>query len=405
MRTPSPEERVRFGPYELNVYSGELRKSGRRIRLQQQPLKILALLLENPGELVTRETLRARLWPDGLYVDFEHGLNRSVNKLRRALLDSPDSPRYVETLSSRGYRFIAPVELRSTLSSRLTEAPQPEETTTTVATSPSTAPRIVTSLQPAPFDSEPALMSANAPSRKLIIRSVLAASFVIVLLLGSIRFLGLTNSMAGSVDSAGPKISSLVIEKNGALDPIEEGFKLRLLGHYQWEVVRNAANHGVDRLKILSDDQAYYYRTLTSAEKQFALSRNWKLTCVCALEKGSASTVIDFGPGLRRFDIEFLQEGSKYFVALTKQISPDEEWEQKIEFPGVADIDHPHTYELRFDHLSQTANLLIDGDQMASGYRGHTQFLEDRGLFFGSYSYLSEKTGVGVFRTVRFEVH
>src|SRR5579863_4155819 len=111
MRTPSPRENFRFGPYELNQSSGELRKDGKRIRIQQQPLKILGMLVENPGELVTREQLRARLWPDGLYLDFEHGLNRAVNKLRRALLEAADSPRYVETLPARGYRFIALVEV------------------------------------------------------------------------------------------------------------------------------------------------------------------------------------------------------------------------------------------------------------------------------------------------------
>lgn len=110
MPTPSPAGRFRFGPYELDVSSSELSKNRRRIRIQRQPLKILALLLERPGQMVTREELRMLLWPDGLYVDFEHGLNRSVNKLRRALLDSANSPRYIETLHSLGYRFIAPVE-------------------------------------------------------------------------------------------------------------------------------------------------------------------------------------------------------------------------------------------------------------------------------------------------------
>lgn len=111
MPTSSQAAKVRFGPYELSISSRELRKFGKRIRIQQQPLKILGVLVERPGELVTREQLRERLWPDGLYLDFEHGLNRAVNKLRRALLDSADSPRYIETLPARGYRFIAPVEV------------------------------------------------------------------------------------------------------------------------------------------------------------------------------------------------------------------------------------------------------------------------------------------------------
>jgi hypothetical protein len=178
-----------------------------------------------------------------------------------------------------------------------------------------------------------------------------------------------------------------------------------LHGQYETKVVRNSSKHGFDRLEIISNDQAYYYRSLTAAEKKFALSHDWNLTCVCALEQGQLSTNVDFGPGLRRFDIELLREGDKYYVALTKQISPEMTWDQQVEFPGVGDIDHPHTYELRYDHSVQTAALWIDGQLIASGYRGHTQFLEDRGLMFGSYSYLSNEKGIGVFRVARLEAH
>jgi len=86
-----------------------IRKYGRRVSLQPQPLKILTMLLERPGQLVTRDELQDRLWPNVEFLDFNHGLNRSLNKLRQALADSADSPRYIETLPSRGYRFIAPV--------------------------------------------------------------------------------------------------------------------------------------------------------------------------------------------------------------------------------------------------------------------------------------------------------
>lgn len=102
--------RIRFGTFELDLHCGELRNQGQKIRIQPQPLKVLALLLEHPGELVSRDELRARLWPNEQYIDFEHGLNRSMNKLRAALLDDANSPRYIETLSARGYRFIASVE-------------------------------------------------------------------------------------------------------------------------------------------------------------------------------------------------------------------------------------------------------------------------------------------------------
>ncbi len=101
---------VRFGVFEVDLRSGELRKQGLKIKLQGQPIQILALLLERPGELVTREELREKLWPADTFVDFEHGLNAAIKKLRAALGDSADSPRFVETLHRRGYRFIYPVE-------------------------------------------------------------------------------------------------------------------------------------------------------------------------------------------------------------------------------------------------------------------------------------------------------
>jgi TolB-like protein/Tfp pilus assembly protein PilF len=102
-------ETVRFGPFELDVASRELCVDGRRIRLQDQPFEILHAMLERPGEVVTRETLRRRLWPDGTFVDFEHSLNAAIKRLRAALGDDADNPRYVETLPRRGYRFIATV--------------------------------------------------------------------------------------------------------------------------------------------------------------------------------------------------------------------------------------------------------------------------------------------------------
>jgi DNA-binding winged helix-turn-helix (wHTH) protein len=101
---------VRFGLFEIDLDTGELRRRGARIPLQQQPFQVLAMLLERPGRLVTRDQLRARIWPDAVYVDFDHGLNKAVSKLRRALGDTADNPRYVETLSRRGYRFVAPVD-------------------------------------------------------------------------------------------------------------------------------------------------------------------------------------------------------------------------------------------------------------------------------------------------------
>jgi TolB-like protein/DNA-binding winged helix-turn-helix (wHTH) protein len=102
--------RVRFGVFEADLRAGELRKQGMKIKLQEKPFQILALLLEKPGELVTREEIRQRLWPE-IFVDFENNLNTAATRLRQALGDSAENPRFVETVPRRGYRFIAPVEV------------------------------------------------------------------------------------------------------------------------------------------------------------------------------------------------------------------------------------------------------------------------------------------------------
>ena len=102
---------IRFGTYELDLSSGELRKNGLKVRLTGQPFQILAILLERPGELVTREELQKRLWPGDTFVDFDRGLNAAVNRVREALGDSAENPRFVETLPKRGYRFIGQVEV------------------------------------------------------------------------------------------------------------------------------------------------------------------------------------------------------------------------------------------------------------------------------------------------------
>lgn len=99
----------RFGVFEVDLCTGELRRKGRQIKLQEQPFQVLTLLLARPGELVTREELRQKLWPADTFVDFEHGLNKVISKLRDALGDDRGTPRYIETLPRRGYRFIAPV--------------------------------------------------------------------------------------------------------------------------------------------------------------------------------------------------------------------------------------------------------------------------------------------------------
>src|SRR5882757_1810225 len=101
--------RVTFGLFESDLQSGELWKAGKRIKIQSQPFKVLATLLEHPGEIVTREDLQLRLWGKDTIVDFDHSLGTAINKIREALGDSAENPRFIETLARRGYRFIAPV--------------------------------------------------------------------------------------------------------------------------------------------------------------------------------------------------------------------------------------------------------------------------------------------------------
>src|SRR5579864_8951748 len=119
---------LRFGVYELDVRSGELRKDGRKLRLQGQPLQVLAVLLKRPGELVTREELRAEIWPADTFVDFDHSLHNAIARIRETLGDSSDAPRFIETLPRRGYRFIGEVkfvELASKTSAAYREAGEP----------------------------------------------------------------------------------------------------------------------------------------------------------------------------------------------------------------------------------------------------------------------------------------
>jgi Tol biopolymer transport system component/DNA-binding winged helix-turn-helix (wHTH) protein len=128
---------LRFSSFELDLRARELRKHGLKIKLQDQPFQILALLLEKPGEVVTREELRDRLWPADTFVDFDHSLNSAVKKLRQALNDDPDVPRFIETLPRRGYRFIAP--LRNGSSPDSTAAEVPESTSASQSSDPGSA--------------------------------------------------------------------------------------------------------------------------------------------------------------------------------------------------------------------------------------------------------------------------
>src|SRR5205823_5990833 len=138
MSTAPKPRIVRFGSFEADLYTRELRKHGLKLKVQEQPFQVLAMLLARPGELVTREEIRGRLWPQDTFIDFDHGLNAAVRRLRDALNDKAEAPRYVETLPRRGYRFIAPVENRSVDEAPQSETEELNNSTIAVVESPAT---------------------------------------------------------------------------------------------------------------------------------------------------------------------------------------------------------------------------------------------------------------------------
>jgi cholera toxin transcriptional activator len=136
--------RYRFGAFEADADTGELRRQGIRIKLNAQPFQVLLLLLARPGQLLTREEISRELWPDGTFVDYEHGVNSAVNRIREALGDTASSPRFVETLARRGYRFVAPVE----------RIPVSEDSNSATAESPAAAPQAFLSSEQATASTE-----------------------------------------------------------------------------------------------------------------------------------------------------------------------------------------------------------------------------------------------------------
>ena len=179
---------ARFGSFEMDLRAGELRKRGVRIRLQAQPFQILGMLIERPGEVVTREELRRALWPGDTFVDFDHGLNNAINRLRETLGDSAENPRFLETLPRRGYRFIVPVEISATTS---TDSP------------PSLAPS--PSLERIPGQPPPVVHEKNRqPLLMVLVSSVIVGGLLIV-------FGSLILRRGQSSRAAAPQIRSLAV--------------------------------------------------------------------------------------------------------------------------------------------------------------------------------------------------
>ncbi len=363
-----------FHPFRLDPSIRQLSRDGQAIALTPKEFDTLLVLVEAGGSLVDKEDLVSRVWPDSYVGD--GSLARNISVLRKALGDD-----VIETHRGRGYRITLPV----TLTERVPAGTLPQtERQTDVPLS---------AAEPTPQVNWWKGWGGYA----------LAATVLLFIGLVLFRFSAVKNASARASVTVAP-IHSILIQKEGAIDPLDEGFKLFRAETIQYpRVLYNRETNGWDRWRLATDDQNYYYRPLSVAEKDFALQHDWKLTCVCALESGGGFADIDFAGKGPRFDIELVQEGSRYFVALTNQISPVIELHEKIEFPGVSDVAHPHTYELRYDHVSKTASLWIDGKQMAAGYRGHHQFQEDKGLLFGVAIYGGVAKSSVVFREVRFE--
>jgi len=387
MKVEARANRARFGDFQFDFKSRELRKLGVRLRLEDKPAQLLGLLLEVAPEVLTRTDLQNRLWPEDVYLDREHGLNKCINRLRTVLGDDPKEPLYIETLSRRGYRFVAAVEFSQ-------EGPREASIEELVETEPPAAPT--------PH------VSTRTPKARWVLASVailLVAGLAVVMGYKWRRGAKFTGSASPPQSVVEKPVASVSIHTDYGMDPEKLGFQIKRFGFFEMLPSRNLETGAGDGVQLSTDNQGYYYHPLTEAEKDFALQRDWVLTCVCSLKSGGAFVEVDFGrsPKVPRFDIVLLKERGRYYVGLPKRVQPTVEWEAKLEFPGVSDRNHPHTYELRYNHVARTADLWIDGKLRKSGYTGEEQYVENHGLVLGVYNAHGEGDGVVVYNTVSFE--
>jgi len=204
---------IRFGVFEVDTRSGELRRQGSKVNLQEQPFQVLVLLLERPGEVVTREELNKRLWPENTFVDFERGLNKAINKLRTALRDDAEKPRFIETLPQRGYRFIAPLE------GALPGSP-PSSTDQQLPTANQEAMDLTTKK---PIIAElPAPAGTRSQWRRVWL-AFLACAFLVALFVG-FNVGGLRQRFLGRPDASGIRSLAVLPLENLSHDPEQEYF-------------------------------------------------------------------------------------------------------------------------------------------------------------------------------------
>jgi TolB-like protein/DNA-binding winged helix-turn-helix (wHTH) protein/Tfp pilus assembly protein PilF len=231
LRSLSTPRRISFGPYEADLQVGELRKHGKRVRLQSQPFQLLALLLERPGQLVTREEICQKLWSPDTFVDFDHSLGTAINKIREVLNDSVAEPRFVETIPRRGYRFIAPV--------------------TTVAVDPPPVPQ--EQVAPSPPPAEP----VNAPVWRRHFLSVVGVGVAVALLVSALiawNFHGWRQWLSSKLN-ASPQVQSIAVLPllNLSSDPDQQFFADSMTD----ELITNLAQ--ISSLRVISHTSAMAY--------------------------------------------------------------------------------------------------------------------------------------------------
>ncbi|MGA8025859.1 MAG: tetratricopeptide repeat protein [Bryobacteraceae bacterium] len=241
---PNASGRIfRFGAFEFHVQARELRKHGLRIKLTGQPISVLVMLLERPGEVVTREDLQARLWPPGTYVDFEHSVNAAVKRLRQALGDSADSPRFIETLARNGYRFIAP------LSERIDDLAEPGGQKK--AEEPQPAAQVKSAAKWLRFLAFPRAMAG-------VLLSIVIAGFIIGL-----------HERRPTQTGSGPIRSLAVLPlANLSGDPDEEYFVEGMADSLRQSL------EGISALRVISRTSSMYYRGSNNALPEIARHLN-----------------------------------------------------------------------------------------------------------------------------------
>ena len=263
-----PVKTVRFGAFELDLRSGELRKQGVRIKLQEQPFQVLAILVEHSGEVVTREELRTRLWPEDTFVDFEHSLATAINKVRDALGDAVQSPRFIETLPKRGYRFIAPVEAVSPGS--VPEGQQGERASQAPPVAPDGSPIDLVNHAGAELSTNPQGLSLGSAARRGLL--VAAAGVLTLGTLVIFNVAGIRNRLVrpGAIHASSVHIKSIAVLplENLSRDPDEDYFADGMTD----ELIATLAR--VQSLRVVSRTSVRQYKKTNKPSRQIGRELN-----------------------------------------------------------------------------------------------------------------------------------